>query len=180
MSSALWGLRAASIAGAALLTACKTLSPDGGMETVAAVAGQELNKNVVKVRSAEDEGRAHDAVARLLGGPLTPDAAVQIALLNNLDLQAAYNRLGIAEAVAVQASRPPVPSVSISRISTSLELDIERQIMASLLSLVTLPARTRIAEGQIAQAELGRRKRRFGSRRKRGALITVRWRRGRS
>jgi outer membrane protein TolC len=154
MSSPLWGLRAAAIAGAALLPACTTLSPDSGMETVAAVAGQELNKNVVKVRSEEDEGRVHDAVARLLGGSLSADAAVQIALLNNLDLQAAYNRLGIAEAVAVQASRPPVPSVSISRISTSLELDIERQIMASLLSLVTLPARARVAEGQIAQAEL--------------------------
>lgn len=154
MSSALWGLRAAAIASAVLLSACKTLSPDGGMDTVAAISGQGLSKNVLQVRSAEDAARAHDVVARLLQQPLGADQAVQIALLNNLDLQAAYNRLGIAEAVAVQASRPPVPSLSISRISTSLELDIERQIMASILSLATLPARARIAEGQIEQAEL--------------------------
>jgi outer membrane protein TolC len=154
MSSALWGLRAAVIASAALLSACKTLSPDGAMDTVAAISGQELSKNVLQVRSAEDAARAHDVVARLLQQPLSADQAVQIALLNNLDLQAAYNRLGIAEAVGVQASRPPVPSLSISRISTSLELDIERQIMVSILSLATLPARARIAEGQIEQAEL--------------------------
>ena len=42
--------------------------------------------------------------------PLSADGAVQIALLNNLGLQAAYNRLGIAEAVAVKASRPPALS----------------------------------------------------------------------
>src|SRR5712691_11140859 len=113
MCSALWSLRAVAIASAALLTACKTLSPDGGMDAVAVIAGQELNKNVVQVRSAEDAGLAHDAVARLLQQPLTADTAVQIALLNNLDLQAAYNRLEIAEAVAVQASRPPVPSFSV-------------------------------------------------------------------
>lgn len=154
MSSALWGLRAAAIAGAALLNACMTLSPDSGMETVAAVAGHELNKTVVKVRSAEDEGRAHDAVARLLGAPLTADAAVQIALLNNRGLQAAYNELGIAEAVIVASSRPPAPSFSISNVSTALELDIERQIVVSILGLVTQPARSRIAADRFAQAQL--------------------------
>ena len=154
MSSPFWGLRAAAIAGAALLSACKTFSPDGGMDTVAVVAGQELNKDVLQVRSAEDAAYAHDAVGRLLRKPLSADAAVQVALLNNLGLQAAYNRLGIAEAVAVQSSRPPVPSFSISRISTSLELDIERQIVGSILSLVTLPARAKIAASQFEQAQL--------------------------
>jgi len=154
MSSTLWGWRAAAIASVALLPACMTLSPDGGMDSVGAIAGQELNKTVVQVRSADDAAAAQDAVGRLLQRPLSADAAVQVALLNNLDLQAAYNRLGIAEAVAVQASRPPVPSFSISRISTSLELDIERQIVGSILSLVTLPARAKIAEGQFRQAEL--------------------------
>ena len=56
-------------------------------------------------------------VAHLLKRPLTADAAVQIALLNNRGLQAAYNELGIAEAVRVQQSLPPNPTISISRIS---------------------------------------------------------------
>ena len=88
--------RAFAIASAVLLSACQTLSPDGGMSTVATVAGGGLNKDVVRISSVQDASLARDKVSRLLRSPLSADAAVQIALLNNAGLQAAYNRLGIA------------------------------------------------------------------------------------
>jgi outer membrane protein TolC len=155
MLSQLWGVRlAVLIAAAASLSACRTFSPDGGMDTVAMVAGTGLNKDVIQVRSPEDEAAVRTRVTRMLHHPLSVDAAVQIALLNNLRLQAAYNRLGIAEALAVKASRPPALSFSLSDVSTPVELDIERKVIGSLLSLVTMPARTRIASDQLAQAEL--------------------------
>jgi len=155
MFSHFWGMRVAAIvAAAASLSACRTFSPDGGMDTVAMVAGTGLNKDVVQIRSAEDEAAVRTRVTRLLHRPLSADAAVQIALLNNLGLQAAYNRLGIAEALAVKASSPPALSFSFSSVSTPVELDIERQIIGSLLSLVTMPARTRIAADEFAAAEL--------------------------
>lgn len=146
--------RALAIASALLLSACKTFSPDGGMGTVAAVAGGGLNKSVVRISTAEDASLAQGEVARLLKAPLGADAAVQIALLNNQGLQAAYNRLGIAEAVMVQASRPPLPSFSYDWVKTSIELDIERQIVASILSLATWPARSKLAGMRFEQAEL--------------------------
>jgi outer membrane protein TolC len=124
------------------------------MGTVAVIAGEGLNKSVVRVSSAEEAAYAQDRVARLLRAPLSADAAVQIALLNNPGLQAAYNRLGIAEAVAVQSSRPPLPTFAFERVETSIELDIERQIIASILSLATWPARSKIAGVRIEQAEL--------------------------
>jgi outer membrane protein TolC len=155
MLSQLWGVRlAVLIAAAASLSACRTFSPDGGMDTVAMVAGTGLNKDVIQIHSTEDAASVKARVTRLLHRPLSADAAVQIALLNNLDLQAAYNRLGIAEALAVKASRPPALSVSFSDVSTPVELDIERKVIGSLLSLLTMPARTRIASDQFAQAEL--------------------------
>ena len=155
MLSQLWGVRlAVLIAAAASLSACRTFSPDGGMDTVAMVAGTGMNKDVILVRSAEDAAAVQTRVTRLLHRPISADAAVQIALLNNLDLQAAYNRLGIAEALAVKASRPPALSFSFSDVSTPVELDIERKVIGSLLSLLTMPARTRIADDQFAQAEL--------------------------
>ncbi len=155
MFSHFWGLRLMAIAAmAASLGACRTFSPDGGMDTVAAVAGTGLNKSVVKVGSAEEAAATQTRVKALLRGTLSADEAVQIALLNNLGLQAAYNRLGIAEAVAVKASRPPAIGVSFSSVTTPVELDIERQIIASLLSLLTMPARTRIAADEFAKAEL--------------------------
>ena len=146
--------RALAIASAVLLSACKSFSPDGGMSTVATIAGQGLNKDVVLVSSPEEAAYAQNRVARLLNVPLSADAAVQIALLNNRGLQATYNELGIAEAVFVANSRPPAPSFSISNVSTSLELDIERQIVVSILGLVTQPARSRIAADRFAQAQL--------------------------
>jgi outer membrane protein TolC len=153
MSSHLLG-RALAIASAVLLSACQSLSPDGGMSTVAMVAGQGLNKDVVRISSAEDATLAQSHVSRLLHAPLSADAAVQIALLNNAGLQAAYNRLGIAEAVAVQSSRPPLPIFSFDDVSTSIELDIERKVVASILSLATWPTRSKIAGVRIEQAEL--------------------------
>jgi outer membrane protein TolC len=153
MSSHIFG-RALAIASAALLSACKTFSPDGGMGTVAAIAGQGLNKDVVRVSSPADAAYAQNRVSHLLKAPLTADAAVQIALLNNAELQAAYNRLGVAEAVAVQASRPPLPSFSYDWVKTSIELDIERQVVASVLQLATWPARSKLAGVRFEQAEL--------------------------
>jgi outer membrane protein TolC len=153
MSSNIKACAAAALAGA-LLSACQTLSPDAGMSTVADVAGQELGQSIVKVRSAEEAAQADAAVARMLRTPLSADAAVQIALLNNLGLQAAYNRLGAAEAVAVQMSRPPLPTFSLDRVETSVELDIERKIIGSILALATWPSRSKIAGIRFEQAQL--------------------------
>src|SRR4029450_523423 len=114
---------------------------------------QGLNKDVVRVSSPADAVYAQNRVTRLLKAPLSADAAVQIALLNNAELQAAYNRLGVAEAVAVQASRPPLPSFSYDWGKTSIELDVERQIVARILSLATWPARSKLAGVRFEQAE---------------------------
>lgn len=146
--------RAFAVASAVLLSACKGFTPDGGMATVAEVAGGGLNKDIVRIGSPAEAAMARSEVSRLLDAPLSADAAVQIALLNNPGLQAAYNRLGVAEAVAVQASRPPLPSFSYDWVKTSVELDIERQIVASVLSLATWPARAKLARTRFAQAEL--------------------------
>ena len=137
-----------------LLSACQTFSPDGGMDLVAGIAGSELNKDVAALRTPDAAEAAHVHVRALLRRPLTADAAVQIALLNNRGLQAAYNELGIAEAVMVEASLPPSPTIALSAISTPVELDIERRIIVGILALVTLEARTEIARDRFRQAQL--------------------------
>ena len=140
--------------GALLLAACQTFSPDGGIAPVAAVTQRELGQEVTVIRSAADAAVASGAVRRLLRRPLTVDAAVQIALLNNRALQAAYNELGVAEAMMVGASLPPNPAVSLSRISGTGELEIERRIIADILALATLPVRAELASDRFRQAQL--------------------------
>jgi outer membrane protein TolC len=109
---------------------------------------------VIAIRSPEDAALARDAVKRLLRRTLTADAAVQIALLSNRGLQAAYNELALAEADMVEGSLPPNPRISYSRIAGSAELEIERRIVADILALVTLPVRSEIALGRFRQAQL--------------------------
>ncbi len=148
-------MRAAlAIASALLLSACQTWSPDGGLSVVAGIVGDDLNKDVVALRTPEEAQAAHARVKTLLRRPLTAETAVRIALLNNRGLQAAYNQLGLAEAAMVQASLPPNPSFSLSRISTSIEIEIERRIVADILALATLPARAEIAADRFWQAQL--------------------------
>lgn len=91
---------------------------------------------------------------QLLKSPLSPETAVRIALLNNKGLQTAYNELGIAEAAMVESSLPPSPTLSLSRVSTPVELDIEERIVADVLALATLPTRSDIAADHFRQAQL--------------------------
>jgi len=148
-------MRAAlAIASALLLSACQTWSPDGGMSVVADIVGHDLNKAVVALRTPEETQAARARVRALLRRPLTADAAVRIAFLNNRGLQAAYNELGLAEAAMVQASLPSNPTFSLSRVSTSIEIEIERRIVADILALASLPARAEIAADRFWQAQL--------------------------
>src|SRR5712692_8707277 len=145
---------ALALVAAPLLSGCSSFSPDGGMEAVQATAGAELKKDVVALRTPEDAGDMRARVGRLLQRPLSADAAVQIALLNNRDLQAAYNELGLAEAARIAASLPPSPRFSFEHVAGGGGLDIERRIVADILALATLPARAEIAADRFRQAQL--------------------------
>lgn len=143
-----------AIAVALTLSACAQLSPDGGFDEVARVAGRALDKDMRAIRSAADESAARERVRQLLAVPLSADGAVQIALLNNRGLQAAYNALFVAEAMKVEASMPPNPTFSILGLISRPEIEIERQIAVNILALATLSTRSEIAAIRFRQAQL--------------------------
>lgn len=149
-----WMGRLAGPAGfGALLSGCASFSPDAGLSTASSYAGLELDKDIVKIT---DEGLALTTQARveqLLRRPLTPDSAVQIALLKNRSLQAAFNDLGVSEAAFVQATLPPVPRFNLSSIAGDFSIEIGRQLVVSVFNLATLPARTAIAQRRFEAAQ---------------------------
>jgi outer membrane protein TolC len=147
-------LRRLAVLGGLVLSGCQTFSPDGGMGVVAGIARRDLRKDVVALRGVEAAESARADVARLLSRPLTADSAVQIALLNNRGLQAAYNDLGMAEVARIEASRPPNPTASLQRISGSVEVEVEKRIVGDILALATLPARSAIAADRFREAQL--------------------------
>jgi len=146
--------RVSAVAATFVLAGCNTFSPDGGMTPVAGLAGGTLRKDIVAIRDENAAAATDAAVRRLLSRPLTAGAAVQIALLNNRGLQAAYNQLGIAEAAMVGASLPPNPGFVLERLSGPVEIEIEKRIVANILALATLPARAEIAADRFRQAQL--------------------------
>jgi outer membrane protein TolC len=129
-------------------------SPDGGMGVVAEAVRHELGKDVGAIRTQDEAEAARATVQRLLQRPLSADSAVQIALLNNRRLQAAFSELALAEARRVGDSLPPNPGFSLERISGSFEIEIERRVVAEILGLATLPLRSELAAAQFRQAQL--------------------------
>jgi outer membrane protein TolC len=136
------------------LGGCVSLSPDGGMAPVRNIAFAELNADAVKISTQGESAAAAERVAVLIKRPLTAGAAVQIALLNNRGLQAAYSELGISEAQYVQASLPPSPRFGFNQLVGDLEVEITRQLVGNVLALATLPARSEIAQARFRAAQL--------------------------
>lgn len=137
-----------------VLTGCATFSKDGGLDTVSTLTQERTGQSVQRAKSDSDRAAIEAAVAELLGQPLTADAAVRIALMNNKGLQASLEELGIAEADLVQAGRMRNPGFSFSRIREGHDLEIERSIMFDLAGLLTIPIRRDIEARRFEQTKL--------------------------
>ena len=98
-----------------LAAGCAKFTDDGGMAPVTDGVRKEIGKEAAKLSSPEDHRRARERVQALLAEPLSEEGAVQVALLNNRGLQAAYNDLGVSEAEYVQTSLPPNPAITVGR-----------------------------------------------------------------
>lgn len=133
-----------------LLAGCASFSEDGGFGKVQSVARERLDKETKWIRSDKDAASAHQAVKNILAAPLTADAAVQIALLNNRGLQATYAELGIAEADLVQAGRLRNPGFVFERLSRGDVVEIERTFLFDILGLITMPVRTDLERRRFA------------------------------
>ena len=122
-----------------VLAGCASLSADGGFKPIQQAAEHHLGKTVQLVKSEADQNAVGDRVTELLSKPLSADAAVQIALLNNRGLQASFQELGIAEAELVQASRLPNPGFTFAKLRQGDGREIDRTFGFSLAHLIALP-----------------------------------------
>lgn len=96
-------------------------------------------------------------VADLLAQPLTADAAVRIALLNNPRLQAEYARLGLAAAEVYDAGRLSNPGLGVSVLASSeagAANAVTFGLAQSFTDLLLLPARSRLARAEFERAKL--------------------------
>ena len=138
-----------ALALAVALAGCSGFSPDGGLDHVSSLARERAGFGVQRESEA---GQAQ--VIELLAGDLTPDSAVQIALLNNKRLQVALADLGVAEADLVQAGRLRNPRLSVGRLSGNGVTETDRAVLIDLAGLLTMPLRRAIEERRFSQAQL--------------------------
>ncbi len=139
---------------ALVLTGCATFSKDGGMDDVAALTKERTGQTVHATKTVDDHAAVKKSLDELLARPLTPDTAVQLALMNNRGLQASLADLGIAEADRVRAGRMSNPGFSFSRLRGEENVEIERSVMFDLVGLLTIPIRSGIEQRRFEQAKL--------------------------
>ena len=146
-------LTAAALASLAL-AGCASFSQDGGFNAVAQLTKERVGQAPNYQRTTEQADSAKARVAQLFKQPLTADSAVEIALLNNRDLQASYAELGIAESDLVRAGRLANPSFRFGRLSNSSATEIDRAVIFDVLALFTMPLVRQVEQGRFEQAQL--------------------------
>src|SRR5262249_52337316 len=134
-------------------SALRAQSADDLQSTIRQRTGKQVQWQ--KELAANDQIRK--AIRVLLRRTLTADAVVQIALLNNRELQATFEEIGIANADLIEAGllknpvfagdarfpdRPPS--------ATNIELSIAQEFLDVLL----VPLRKKVAAAQLAKTKL--------------------------
>ncbi len=138
-----------------LLNGCATVPQRAGFDDVRRAVADRSGVTVQWRGQSQADAAADAAVASLLARPLTADDAVQIALLNNLTLQATYSDLGIAQADLVQAGLLANPVLSAERRFTNgfggqaAEVDVGYDF----LQLFFIPLRRRVAASALESAK---------------------------
>lgn len=140
-------------AAALTLVGCRGFSTDAGMAPVVALTAARIGTAPTKTANAAEALASRDRATTLLRRPLTASRAVQIALLSNRDLQAAFNDLGVSEADYVRATLPPDVAISANALSGQGDFEILGQVAVQLFALATLPAREAIASEAFRAAQ---------------------------
>ena len=94
-----------------VVAGCASVSKQASFSSVQEEVEQRIDYTVVWNSSVDAEKRVAKSIRELLGKPLSADAAVQIALLNNRRLQAVYEELGIGQAAVIDAGLASNPKL---------------------------------------------------------------------
>ena len=105
--------------------------------------------------SSAEDAQADAAVRDLLSRPLDADTAVQVGLLNNRNLQASYEQLGVAQATLVRAGllRNPVFDVDAKFLEGGGGTIVEMSFLQSLGDVLTMSLRKRLAASQVQESK---------------------------
>jgi cobalt-zinc-cadmium efflux system outer membrane protein len=139
-----------------VLAGCATVSLDAGFPDVSAMVEERAATRIVWNRGTEPDREVAERLGALLRKRLTAEDAVQVAMLNNRDLQALYADLGVAQADLVQAGlfRNPFLDAAALFPLSGARPDLQFNVVVSFLDVFYVPLRRRVAAARFEEAKL--------------------------
>jgi outer membrane protein, heavy metal efflux system len=137
------------------LGGCVTVNQEAAFRDISAAVEERSRIEPSWNSGTELDRQATEKIHSLLKEKLNPDAAVQIGLLNNRDLQAIYSDLGVAQADLVQAGllRNPIFDAAITFPTVGGRPDFELTAVMNFLDVLYLPLRKRIAGARFEETK---------------------------
>ena len=142
---------------AVIVAGCAQVPKEAGFNDVKDLVEQRVEYRIHWNQETEADREVESAIDELLKNVLTPEAAVQIALLNNPNLQAIYEDLGVTQADVVEAGLLENPVLfgqarfpNRSEESTNYEFGITQ----NFLNILMQPARKKLSAIRFEQVKL--------------------------
>lgn len=142
----------ASFTAVLTLTACATTPRDRGIEDVERLISERGLPAI-----SRNQERINVLTREKLAMPLTIESAIQIGMMNNQKVTAEYAKLGLAAADVFDAGRLSNPTLSASVLfdtATGASTKTGLGLVQRITELITLPARTRLAQDEYEQVQL--------------------------
>jgi cobalt-zinc-cadmium efflux system outer membrane protein len=138
---------------ATLTFAVSCVPQNAGYEDVQNVVSRTGHE--VRWRHVDPTGALANPARALLAAPLTADSAVKLALLNNAELQALFEELGMARGDLIRALRLPNPTAEGGlQYEDGGAPDVELTLSQDVSELILLPMRNRAAQAGFAAVKL--------------------------
>lgn len=122
---------------------------------VASIIAAKIDQKIEWYQGCIDD-QINNTIQYLLENELSPEAAIQIALLKNPKVQSIFEELGIAHADLVEAGLLSNPDFSLEARYPSkknLVTNIEYLVTATFLDIFLIPLRIKLAKAEFEQAK---------------------------
>ena len=140
-----------------ITTGCAQVPKEAGFNDVKGLVEQRVDYRIHWNQETEADHQVESAIDELLKNELTPEAAVQIALFNNPNLQAIYEDLGVTQADVVEAGLLENPVIfgqarfpNRSEESNNYEFGVTQ----NFLNILMQPARKKLSAIRFEQVKL--------------------------
>jgi cobalt-zinc-cadmium efflux system outer membrane protein len=136
---------------------CAQVPKEAGFNEVQGLVGQRVDYQLHWNQETEADREVEKAIDELLKNELTPEAAVQIALLNNPNLQAIYEDLGVTQADVVEAGLLENPVIfGQARFANRSEeaTNYEFGITQNFLNILMQPSRKKLSAIRFEQVKM--------------------------